>query len=63
MANEALRRAIEIRDKVIEFNVFLHHTDGDSHEARTVAGPLTEAMSRLSAQIDHLNAVPFQPDR
>lgn len=61
---DPLDEALIIRDKVIMFEAAdLHYNDGDRHNSREVAVPLREARDRLSRYIEHLESVPFQPDR
>lgn len=55
--------AVDIRDKVIQFEVFLHYSDGDRAYSLETAAPLIEARDRLTRYIQHLQSIPFQPDR
>lgn len=59
----AIEAALEIRDKTILFEHWLHYSDGDRASSLDTAVPLREARDRLNRYLAHLESIPFQPDR
>lgn len=55
--------AKKVRNAAIQFEPHLHWADGDRYSSQQAAEPLREAQEMIERYLDHLDSIPFQPDR